>query len=310
MEGRSKLQNQLQQLVEKNRRWTSKGKVATYIPELGKADPSILGISVMDMHGNLYSAGDYKQKFTLQSITKVITLMLAIMERGMEVVFEHVGMEPTGDPFNSIVKLETTSPSKPLNPMINAGAIAVVSLLEGTPDERVERILRLIRQMTGNPNITYNGRVYHSEHQTGDLNRALAFFLRNHGVIHGSVEEHLEVYFKQSSIEMTTEDVARMGLVIANEGKDIMGKEIIPSSVVKIAKAFMVTCGMYNASGEFAIRVGIPSKSGVGGGILSVVPGKYGIGVIGPALDDKGNSIAGIKLLEDLSSIYHLTIFN
>ncbi len=231
------------------------------------------------------------------------------MEKGIDEVFDHVGMEPTGDPFNSIVKLETTYASKPLNPMINAGAIAVVSLLDGTPDERIERILQLIWKMTGNRSITYNGQVYHSEHQTGDLNRALAFFMRNHGVIRGNVEEHLEVYFKQSSIEMTTMDVAKLGLVIANNGKDTTGKEMIPSSVVKIAKTFMVTCGMYNASGEFAIRVGIPSKSGVGGGILSAVPGKYGIGVIGPALDEKGNSIAGIKMLEDLSNMYHLSIF-
>jgi len=303
------LQKQLQQLVEKNKKWTNKGKVATYIPELGTIDPSILGISMIDMEGNLYSAGDYQQKFTLQSITKVITLLVALMERGVDEVFDHVGMEPTGDPFNSIVKLETTYASKPLNPMINAGAIAVVSLLDGKPEERIERIIDLIWKMTGNQAITYNGRVYHSEHQTGDLNRALAFFMRNHGVIQGNVEEHLEVYFKQSSIEMTTNDVAKLGLVIANDGRDKTGKEIIPSSYVKIAKTFMITCGMYNASGEFAIRVGIPSKSGVGGGILSSVPGKFGIGVIGPALDEKGNSIAGIKLLEDLSKTYQLSIF-
>ena len=303
------MQKRLEELTEKNRKWTEHGNVATYIPELGNVDPSLLGISIIDREGKLYSAGDYKQKFTLQSITKVITLMIALMEKGSEIVFQHVGMEPTGDPFNSIVKLETNQPSKPLNPMINAGAIAVVALLEGNPDERIERILSLIRKMAGNDRIMYNGRVFHSEHQTGDLNRALTFFMRNHGVIHGNVEDHLEVYFKQSSIEVTTEDVARIGLVIANGGKDLSGNEIIPASIVQIAKTFMVTCGMYNASGEFAIRVGIPSKSGVGGGILSAVPGKYGIGLFGPALDEKGNSIAGIKLLEDLSQELDLSIF-
>lgn len=304
------MQNLLQSLVEKNRKWTKEGKLPTYIPELKKADPSVLGISVVDLHGQQYMAGEHDYKFTLQSITKVITLIVALMENGAEKVFQYVGMEPTGDPFNSIVKLETIKPSKPLNPMINAGAIATVSLISGTAEERLQKILGLIRKMTGNHDITYNKAVFQSENRTGDLNRALAFFMKNYGIIEGDVYEHLEVYFKQSSIEVTTLDIAKIGAVIANNGKDLIdGTELIPQNVIRIVKTFMVTCGMYNASGEFAIRVGIPAKSGVGGGILAVVPGKMGIGVIGPSLDEKGNSFSGVRILEDLSKELQLSIF-
>ncbi len=304
------MQKVLQDLINKNRKWTQNGNLADYIPELENVDPSILGISIFGLNGELYTAGDYQYKFTLQSITKVITLMVALMENGVDEVFQYVGMEPTGDPFNSIVKLETIKPSKPLNPMINAGAIATVSLIEGTAEERFFKIIDLIRKMTGNDRISYNDKVYQSENATGDLNRALAYYMKNYGIIKGNIEEHLEVYFKQSSIEVTSMDVAKIGAVMANDGKLISSNEqLIPAGIVRIAKTFMITCGMYNASGEFALKVGIPAKSGVGGGILALAPKQFGIGVIGPALDDKGNSIGGVKLLEELSRERQLTIF-
>ncbi len=300
----------LTELIRKNRIWTNRGKVASYIPELANADPTILGISIVSLDKEIYSAGDYHYRFTLQSITKVITLMIALMEKGADKVFQYVGMEPTGDPFNSIVRLETIKPSKPLNPMINAGAIVTSSLITGSVEERVNKIISLIRKMAGNEDIHYNQKIYQSENETGDLNRSLAFFMRNYDVIQGNVEEHLEVYFKQSSIEVTTIDVAKIAAVLANDGKDIFTEEqLIPRNIVRIAKTFMVTCGMYNASGEFAINVGIPAKSGVGGGILAVVPNQYGIGVVGPSLDDKGNSIGGIKVLNQLSKELKLSIF-
>lgn len=304
------MQDILNSIVERNRMWTSKGNIATYIPELANANPDVLGISVTDLTGNTYKSGDYNYKFTLQSITKVITLTIALMEQGPDKVFQHVGMEPTGDPFNSIVRLETIKPSKPLNPMINAGAITTVSLISGTGEERIAKILNLIHRLSGNYSIQYNTKIYQSEKETGDLNRSMAFFMRNYGVITGNAEEHLDVYFKQSSIEVTTQDVANIAAVLANDGREIKsGEQIIPAEIVRIAKTFMVTCGMYNASGEFAINVGIPAKSGVGGGILAVVPGKFGIGVIGPALDDKGNSIGGVKVLQDLARELNLSIF-
>nr|WP_307397131.1 glutaminase A [Bacillus horti] len=287
------------------------GKVADYIPELGKANENQLGISICTVQGQLIEAGDVDSPITLQSISKVITLALALMDQGEQKVFEKIGMEPTGDPFNSIVKLETISPNKPLNPMINAGAIAVTSLIKGADvEEKLERILSFIRKLSGNSKITYNKKMARSEEETANLNRALAFFMKEHGVIEGEVDHILELYFKHCAIEGCCKDLARIGAVLANNGKDLQtGETIIPLHIARICKTFMVTCGMYNASGEFAIRVGIPAKSGVSGGILAALPFKLGLGVIGPALDERGNSIAGVALLEEMSQRWNFSIF-
>lgn len=305
------LQYKLSQIIEEKRAWTQRGQVATYIPELGKANPNVLGVAVMDLQGNLLTAGDANYAFTIQSISKVLTLALALMEVGEDRVFSRVGKEPTGDPFNSIVKLETLRPARPLNPMINAGAIAVASLIEGKDvEERFQRITRLIANLTGKEEVTYDRAVYLSEKATGHRNRALAYFMLNEGVIQGDVEEVLDLYFHQCSILLTVADLARIGAVFANNGCCVLtGKELVPARIARIIKTFMVTCGMYNSSGEFAIDVGIPAKSGVGGGILAAVPGRLGIGVVGPALDEKGNSIAGIRVLEALSEELNLSMF-
>ncbi|RKD31548.1 glutaminase A [Thermohalobacter berrensis] len=301
----------LQKLIIKNRELTQKGEVASYIPALAKANPQNLGICVTDLDGNIYKAGDYDKKFTLQSISKTISLMLALMDNGEEKVFERVGMEPTGDPFNSIVKLETIRPSKPLNPMINAGAIAVTSMIKGeNADEKFERLLNLFRKITGNKELEIDSEIYLSEKKTGDRNRAMAYFMRDVGIIEGNVEEILDVYFRQCSIKVDCIDIAKIGLFLANKGVVPDTKEKITTEhIARVVKTFMVTCGMYNASGEFAIKVGIPAKSGVGGGILGVVPHKMGIGVYGPALDKKGNSIGGYGVLRDLSNELNLSIF-
>lgn len=301
----------LSKVIEKNKGLTSKGKVASYIPALERANPEHLGVCVSDIKGNIFAAGDYKQKFTLQSISKTISLMLAIMDNGSEKVFNKVGMEPTGDAFNSIIKLETISPSKPLNPMINAGAIAVASLIKGEgSEEKINRLLNLLRKICQNENLYINNEVYLSEKKTGNRNRALAYFMKDVGVIEGDVENVLDVYFKQCSIEVDCIDIAKIGLFLANNGVVLgTGEEIIDKKVAKTIKSFMVTCGMYNASGEFAIKVGIPAKSGVGGGIMAAVPNRMGIGVFSPALDEKGNSIAGYSLLKDLSSELDLSFF-
>ncbi|SKC75930.1 glutaminase A [Maledivibacter halophilus] len=300
----------LNELVDKNRAWTNYGKVAGYIPELSKKDPNKLGIVVVDVKGKIYRAGDYETKFTVQSMSKPIVLLLALLDNGEE-VFKKVGKEPTGDAFNSIIKLETLNPSKPLNPMINAGAIAVTSLVKGkTKEEKFKRIINLFRKVSKNPKLDINMDVYLSEKKTGDRNRSIAYFLRDIGILEGDVEDILDLYFRQCSIEVTCEDVANMGMVLANQGIDNESKKrLVPKYLTQIVKTFMVTCGMYDASGEFAINVGVPSKSGVSGGIMSSVPNKMGIGVIGPALDYKGNSIAGVKLLEDLSKELKLSIF-
>ncbi|MFC0558748.1 glutaminase A [Halalkalibacter alkalisediminis] len=297
--------------MNKVKQFTKKGKVADYIPALSLANPADVAVSIYDGTNTCFSEGNHNQLFTLQSISKVLTLALALMDHGEEVVFSKVGMEPTGDPFNSISKLESQIPSKPLNPMINAGALAVTSLIKGSSnEEKLSRLLDFVRELSGNRSIQFNKEVAQSEFETADLNRALSYFMKQHGVISGDVDELLDLYTKQCAIEVNCEDLAKIGYALAHQGEHPNDKySIIPSEIARLVKTFMVTCGMYNASGEFAIRVGIPAKSGVSGGVVGAVPGNIGIGIYGPALDDKGNSIAGMKLLELLSSRYQLSIF-
>ena len=303
--------DELKELVQEARPIAKHGLVADYIPALGKANPNDLSIAINYPDGRCYSAGDIEKKISLQSISKVITLALVLMDRDKEYVFERVGMEPTGDPFNSIAKLESMAPSKPLNPMINAGALAVTNMIKGNKvDERFQRLLTFIRELAGNDTIQYNEEIARSEFETANLNRALCYFLKQHQIIDGNVEELIDLYTKQCAIEMNCLDLSRIGLVFALDGIEPQtGRQIMPANIARICKTFMVTCGMYNASGEFAIKIGIPAKSGVSGGIMGAVPGKFGIGIFGPALDEKGNSIAGIKLLELLSKNYNLSMF-
>jgi glutaminase len=301
----------LNSMVVEAKKYTRDGVVADYIPALGEANPETLSIAIYRGKGDCIAAGNIREKFTLQSISKVITLAVALMDHGEEYVFSKVGMEPTGDPFNSIAKLETNVPSKPLNPMINAGALAVTNMIIGeTIDEKLGRILSLVHEMTSNSEITYCERVAKSELDTAFLNRSLCYFMKQHGVVEGQVEELLNLYTKQCAIQVDCYDLAKLGYVIANDGKNPNTKrQIIPLHIARILKTFMVTCGMYNSSGEFAIKVGIPAKSGVSGAIMGSVPHGIGIGIYGPALDDRGNSVAGMKLLESLSSRYNLSIF-
>ncbi|MPM96515.1 Glutaminase 2 [bioreactor metagenome] len=236
---------------------------------------------------------------------------MALMDNEWKHVFSKVGMEPSGDPFNSIMKLETNDTKKPCNPMINAGAIVTTSLIKGKNlQEKEERMLSFFRKLAKNDSIEINKSVYKSEKLTGDRNRAMGYLLKNDGFIEGDVEETLDLYFKQCSVEVDAVDLARIGLLFSNYGIDIeTGERIISENISRMVKTFMVTCGMYDASGEFALRVGIPAKSGVGGGIMASVPRKMGIGVFGPALDNKGNSIGGLNVLEDLSKKLELNIF-
>ena len=303
--------DELQELVTEAKKHTRNGKVADYIPALGRANPDDLAIAIHYPDGHCVSAGEIGKKFTLQSISKVITLALVLMDRGYDYVFERVGMEPTGDPFNSIAKLETMAPSKPLNPMINAGALVVTHMIKGNSvEERFQRLMSFIRQLTNDPELSYSEEIARSEFETAYLNRALCYFLKQHQMIDEDVERLLDLYTKQCAIEMSSLDLARIGMMFAMDGVDPETKEqVMPVDVARICKTFMVTCGMYNASGEFAIKIGIPAKSGVSGGIMGAVPGKVGIGIFGPALGDKGNSVAGIKLLELLSVKYKLSMF-
>lgn len=300
----------LDKLVKKNIPEAKQGTVASYIPELDKARKDALGLYIIDVEGNEYYSGDWDTKFTIQSISKIVTLMLAILDNGEEYVFSKVGMEPTGDPFNSIKKLETSSRRKPYNPLINAGAIAIASMIKGKDvRDRFQRLLDFFRKISEDETLDVNYKIYCGESETGNRNRAMGYFLKGDGIIEGNVEDALDIYFKQCSIEVTAKTLAKIALFLANNGKLSNGETVITPRIATIVKTLMVTCGMYDSSGEFAVRAGIPSKSGVGGGMLSVVPGKMGIGVYGPSLDKKGNSIAGVLLLEDLSSELNLTIF-
>ncbi len=301
----------LETLVEKNKEYGNDGQLASYIPALLEANPNDLGVAIVDVEGRKYYAGQCEKNFTIQSISKVVSLILALGDNGRTNVFKRVDVEPTGDGFNSIVNLETKDKKRPYNPMINAGAIATTSLIYGEDGEdKLERIIKFMRKATNNPNISINEEVYVSERRTGDRNRALAYFMKSNGMLQGDVEEILELYFRQCSIEANAIDLAMFGSVLANDGVTPWnGERLMSRETCRIVKTIMVTCGMYDASGEFAVHIGIPAKSGVGGGILATVPRRMGIGVYGPALDKKGNSLAGIHVLKDLSEELDLSIF-
>ncbi len=300
----------LQELIKEAARYArsveNTGKVANYIPELEKADRKALGVCIVTKDKKIYSCGEYDTDFTMQSISKVVALLLALELLGEEKVFNHVGVEPTGDAFNSMIRLETQT-SIPFNPMINAGAISVAGMLQGCIS--FEEYLAFIRKLCGRE-VGVNAQVYASEKATGLKNRAIAYFLANDGVLQGKVEEVVDFYFKMCSVNVNAVDLARIGSILANGGVDIFtGERYAQMQHAAIAKTLMFTCGLYDGSGAFAIKVGIPAKSGVGGGIMCAVDGKYGISVYSPALDKKGNSIWGIKVLEYLSQKLKLHYF-
>ncbi len=296
--------------LEKSKSLTHLGNVATYIPELSKANRDDVGIYGITVDGKEYFAGEYNKEFTIQSISKAIVLMLALQDNGEDKVFSMIGAEPTGDGFNSIVNLETKEIHKPYNPMINAGAILASSIIKGSnKEEKIDRILDLTKKLTNNEKIRINEETFLSEKKTGDRNRALAYFMKSYNSMEGEVEDILDIYFSHCSIQATCKDLAMIGAVLANDGVSLSGERIISKDICRITKTIMVTCGLYDASGEFAVHIGIPAKSGVGGGILASVPKKMGIGVFGPALDAKGNSVAGIQMLKELSENLELSIF-
>lgn len=298
----------LQDALDYGSKHLGEGKVADYIPALAKADPGHLGITILSGDGSYHSVGDADHFFTMQSVAKALLLIYALAELGHDKVFSRVGVEPTGDSFNSIVKLETQG-NHPLNPFINAGAIATMGLVleEGLTFQHFQAFLERLAGRS----LKIDEAVYQSEKETGDLNRSLAYFMRSDQVIKGDVEATLDAYFKMCSFLVNTKDLARFGMILANNGFDnLTGEPIISSYDATLVKTLMVTCGMYDSSGEFAIKVGMPAKSGVGGGILALAQGKVGIGVYSPALDEKGNSLCGVKTLEFLSWSLGLHFFS
>ena len=301
----------LAQALSLGRKYTCWGKPAQYIPELATKDPNRLGIALCELDGTMFGAGDWTETFSIQSISKVMTLILAIEQNGMEYVFEKVGMEPTGDAFNSMVRLDQLTNNKPFNPMINAGAIAVASCIRGRDlDARKALCLDFARRLTGNPELGYDQQVFRSESETGYRNRAIINLMKSNGIIEGDVEPHLELYFFLCSICASCKDLAYFAAMLSNNGQDPRTqRQVVPLNVLKLVRSLMVTCGMYDYSGEFAATVGMPAKSGVGGGIIAVPILKCGLAVYGPALDSKGNSIGGLKMLEFVSDTLSLNMF-
>ena len=277
------------------------GDVASYIPALLKVDPKKLGVAVALKDGSTYGAGDADEPFSIQSISKVFTLSLALHRVG-PALWNYVGREPSGSPFNSIVQLEAEK-GKPRNPLINAGAIVVCDQLigDGGADGAVEELLQFLRARAGEPAIAIDEQVALSESHYGFLNRSLANFVAAFGNIKHPVEEVLSVYFRQCSIAMTCRQLARAALYLACDGTDCGGgEEIINPMRARRINALMLTCGHYDNSGDFAFRIGLPGKSGVGGGILAVVPGVGTIAVWSPGLNAAGTSLAGAFALEKL----------
>lgn len=292
------------------RAFVAEGQTAQYIPELRNINKYHLGIAVKTVDGTTLEAGDTETAFTIQSISKLASLILAIRDCGADNLFhDKVGVEPTGDPFNSIVRLETKS--KPYNPFINAGAIMIASCVKGkNADEKFDRFLAYLRRLCGSDQIDLNRAAYESEKATGDKNRALAYHLKATQLLDGDVEESLDFYFRMCAVAATARDIAHMSLVLANHGVDPeSGERHIEAENAKAIRALMLTCGMYDGSGEFAVTVGFPAKSGVGGGIAVPLVNRMGIGVYGPSLNEKGNSIGGIKMLEYLAKKLDYSLF-
>ena len=303
----------LNELIEQCRPDTKNGKVANYIPALAKADPNALGVYILDRNGLHSQGGDSQVRFSIQSIIKPMLLLLALMDNGEEYVRRRVGVESTGKPFDAINISDAVSQeilSEHINPMVNMGAIVMTTLIKGENyQERFDRLLDLTRKLANNPEIDVDEEVYLSEKSTGNKNRALAFLMRSCGLLDGDVEEVLDCYFRACSIRVDCRDLARIAFVLSNKGRDFMGNEIFPARYAHYVNAVMLTCGMYDGAGDFAVTVGVPAKSGVGGGIMAVVPGRMGIGIYSPALNKKGNSIAGLRILRRLSRQLELSIF-
>jgi len=277
------------------------GEVADYIPKLGKVDPEKFGICLTDMDNIHYSIGDYDEKFSIQSIAKVLSLCLLYNKKGEE-IWQRVDVEPSGTPFNSLVQLEADK-GIPRNPFINPGAIVICDMLISEFENPKKELRDYIRRATNSKNIHFNESTAASERSNGFMNIASINFIRSFGNIQNKLDEVLDLYFLLCSIEMTCIEASQAFLFLANEGKcNHTGDTLIIKSRAKRVNAIMLTCGFYDEAGEFAFRVGLPGKSGVGGGIVSILPGEFSIAVWSPRLNSKGNSHRGMKFLEEFTS--------
>ena len=287
------------------------GELANYIPELAAVDPDKLAASIAMVDGEQYAAGDSDVEFTIQSISKPFVYALALADRGYDDVLAKVGVEPSGEPFNEL-SLEDGS-GKPLNPMINAGAITTHSLVGppgATQGERMERVISGLSAFAGR-RLSVNERVYESELEHAHRNYAIAHMLRGHGILTGDPTVAVQGYTRQCSLMVTVKDLALMAATLANYGvHPVTGEQVVPKDVVRQVLSVMFTCGMYNAAGDWATQVGVPAKSGVGGGIIGAVPGQLGVATFSPRLDGHGNSVRGVELFEQFSDDMGMHVMN
>ncbi|HRF41264.1 MAG TPA: glutaminase [Saprospiraceae bacterium] len=274
-----------------------RGKVADYIPALARVRPDQLGIALQTLDGQTAVAGDSEIRFSIQSISKTFTLALAFALEGND-LWKRVGVEPSGNPFNSLVQLEFEN-GKPRNPFINAGALVVTDVLCRHYDDPKSVILNLIRSLAGSDDISFDEEVAASEKATGFRNQSLAWFLKSCGNLHSDVDTVLDVYFHQCSIAMNCRELSRAFLFLANHGvHPYTGEAMLTRSQAKRLNAILLTCGFYDQAGEFAFRVGMPGKSGVGGGVAAFIPGELAVAVWSPELNEHGNSVVGMQVLE------------
>ena len=285
------------------------GNVADYIPELAKQNPDHFGICVVMRDGQIYEVGDCNVPFTLQSASKPFLYGMALEDHGREVMEARIGVEPSGDSFNSITLDEKSN--RPLNPMVNAGAIACTSMIKGSdPTDRLNRVLNMFSSYIGHE-VSFNMSVFMSERTTGHRNRAIANLMLNFDMIDGRIDEHLDLYFQQCSLMVTCRDLAMMAATLANRGiNPVTGIRAIEECYIRDVLSVMATCGLYDFAGEWAYKVGLPAKSGVSGGIFVTVPRQFGISVFSPPLDERGNSVRGIRVCEQLSRHFGLHVYD
>ena len=285
------------------------GEVANYIPELSHANPNWFGICLATTDGHVYAVGESRQTFTIQSISKPFVYGLALEDKGKDTVLGKIGVEPTGDAFNSISLYPDSG--RPLNPMINAGAIAATSMISGdNPAIKLRRLLQMLSRYCGR-RVGVDQRVYESERSTGHRNRAISHMLRNFDILDDDPNLALDLYFRQCSILVTCHDLAIMAATLANGGLNpISGQRAVRPSYVEYILSIMSTCGMYDSAGEWIYEVGMPAKSGVAGGVIAVLPGQLGIAIFSPPLDQHGNSVRGIRVCQDMSHDFNLHLFN
>ncbi|MGF6887472.1 glutaminase [Nocardia sp. GAS34] len=300
-------QHLIEQVMSTTKPHVGEGKVASYIPDLARVDPHQFGIAVATVDGEVYSSGDADVPFAIQSISKVFALAL-VLERPGCGIWDRVHREPSGTPFNSLIQLELEN-GIPRNPYINPGAIVVTDQLQANSGDALLALRTLLREETGDPDLYVDSVTAESELRTGDRNRALAYLMASFGNMINPVELALDHYFRQCSISITCTQLAKAGLLVARHGLRADGTRLLARSDARHIIALMTTCGTYDAAGEFAYRIGLPCKSGVGGGILAVVPDRLAVAVWGPGLDETGNSVSGAIALEAFSREGRLSVF-